>query len=331
MLVLSREDIARCLSMHEAVAVVKRAFALLSAGKTVVPPRVHIDVPDRDGVVLVMPGYLPEQQALTVKTVSIYPRNAGDGFPAVHALVLAVDPRSGAPLAVLEGAGLTALRTGAAAGAATDLLARAAAVRAAIFGAGVQGRTQLEAVCAVRPIREVWVYDVDAEAAQTFAREMEEKIAAQIRVASSASEAASAADIICTATTSAEPVFEDRDIRPGTHINAMGAFEPDKREVPAETVKRARVVVDSREACMEEAGDLLIPLREGIIDEGHIAVELGEIVSAAASGRAAPGRSSEQEVTLFKSVGVAVQDAAAAAAVLARARKLSVGAQVPLD
>jgi len=330
MLVLSRKDIARCLSMREAVAVVKQAFALLSAGKAVVPPRVHIDVPDQDGVVLVMPGYLPEQQALAVKTVSIYPRNVGDGFPAIHALVLAVDPRSGAPLAVLEGAGLTALRTGAAAGAATDLLARAATVRAAIFGAGVQGRTQLEAVCAVRPIREAWVYDVDAEAAQTFAREMEEKIEAAIRVASSASEAASGADVICTATTSAEPVFEDRDIRPGTHINAMGVFKPDKREVPAGTVKRARVVVDSREACMEEASDLLIPLREGIIDESHITAELGEIAPAAL-GRAAPGRGSEEEITLFKSVGVAVQDAAVAAAVLARAGELGLGAQVPLD
>lgn len=324
MLVLNRGDIQRCLPMKKAIEVVKRAFMSLSHGEAVIPARTHIDVPEQDGVVLVMPGFLPGEGAMTVKTVSIFPGNAGQGLPVIHGVVVAVNPRTGVPLALLEGAGLTALRTGAASGAATDLLARPDASTAAIFGAGVQGRAQLEAVCAVRSMETVWVYDRNEKAAQVFAREMGKKVEAVVRAASTPSEAASGADIICTATTSSAPVFEDRDIRPGTHINAIGVFKPDKREIPPETIRRARVFVGSREACREEAGDLLIPLQEGLIDEGHIVAELGEIA-------AGEGRLAAEDITLFKSVGVAVQDTAVAAAVVTRAKERGLGVEVHLD
>jgi len=225
----------------------------------------------------------------------------------------------------MDGTVLTAMRTGAASGAATDLLARRDARTAAIFGAGVQGRTQLEAVCAVRPIREAWVYDVGPERAAAYADEMSQRLSLPVRVAESPAEAVRQADVICTATTSSSPVFDDADVRPGTHINAVGAYTPHMQEMPAETVLRARVVIDHREASLAEAGDLLIPLQQGVMTEDHIYAELGEV----AAGHK-PGRASPEEITLFKSVGVAVQDVAAAGAVLEAAQRLGLGTEVAL-
>jgi ornithine cyclodeaminase/alanine dehydrogenase-like protein (mu-crystallin family) len=171
----------------------------------------------------------------------------------------------------------------------------------------------------------VWVFDISLEASQSFAREMAQRTAATIQVAHNPSEAVANADIICTATNSAHPVFNDRDIRPGTHINAVGVYKPHMQEVPADTVKRARIVVDSRDACMGEAGDLLLPIKQGIITQEHIYAELGEVVAGTK-----PGRTSEEEITLFKSVGIAVQDAAAASAVLTKAESLNLGSRIEL-
>ncbi|HID88469.1 MAG TPA: hypothetical protein EYP52_01970, partial [Anaerolineae bacterium] len=276
-------------------------------------------------VTLFMPGYLAEDDRMAVKIVSVFNDNPAKGLPLIHALVVVVDAETGAPTAVMDGTYLTALRTGAASGAATDLLAREDARVAAIFGAGVQGRTQLEAVCAVRPIETAWVYDVDPERAATYAKEMADRLGIPIHVASTPAEAVRAADVICTATTAAAPVFDDADVRPGTHINAIGAYTPQMQEIPAETVVRAKVVIDHREASLAEAGDLIIPLQQGLIAEDHIWAELGEIAAGLKPGRTDPG-----EITLFKSVGVAVQDVAAAAAVLEAAKRLGLGVEVPL-
>jgi len=185
----------------------------------------------------------------------------------------------------------------------------------------------LEAVCAVRDIEAAWVYSIDLEGAQTFAEEMGGvgRIPAQIKVAGEPIEALSAADVICTATTSSTPVFSGRDLRPGTHINAVGAFTPEMQELDEHTVERAYVVVDSRAAALAEAGDLMIPIQKGLIREDHIRAELGEIVSGDA-----PGRTSDDQITLFKSVGVAVQDAAAAGLALRRAEELGLGQLVEL-
>jgi len=225
----------------------------------------------------------------------------------------------------MDGTYLTALRTGAASGAATDLLARQDVHTAAIFGAGAQGRTQLEAVCAVRPIEAAWVYDVAPERAAVYAGEMSQRLSLPVRAAETPAGAVRQADVICTATTSSSPVFEDADVRPGTHINGVGAYTPQMQEIPVETVLRAKVVIDHRQASLAEAGDLLIPLRQGLMTEGHIYAELGEI----AAGRK-PGRASPEEITLFKSVGVAVQDVAAAGAVLKAARQLGLGTDLAL-
>lgn len=326
--ILSKSDVQRALQMRECIEVMKSAFAQLSAGEATVPLRTQVPVAANEGVTIFMPAYLGQTGDLGAKIVSVFSRNAARGLPTIHAVVVVVDSATGVPLALMDGTYLTALRTGAASGAATDLLARRDAHVAAIFGAGTQGRTQLEAVCAVRSITRAFVYDGVPEQAARYAEEMRSRggpIPDDVRVAASPEEAVRQADVICTATTSSTPVFDGRTVRPGTHINAVGAYTPQMQEVDEETIRRAKVVIDSRQASLAEAGDLLIPLRRGLFTEAHIHAEIGEIVS----GRK-PGRESDQEITYFKSVGVAVQDVAAARRVLDRAAELGLGVEVDL-
>jgi ornithine cyclodeaminase len=232
---------------------------------------------------------------------------------------------TGRPVALLEGSSLTAIRTGAGSGAAIDTLARADSKVVAVFGAGAQGRTQLEAACSARKIEKAWVFDPSAERAESFAREMagSGSIPENLRVANDSEEAIVEADIVCTATTSDTPVFSDTDLKPGTHISAIGSYTPEMQEVPAETVARALVIVDSRSATLAETGDLLQPIQAGLIGEDHISAELGEIIL----GRK-PGRQTSEQITYFKSVGVAVQDAMAAQLALQNAQKLGLGTEV---
>lgn len=326
--VLSGAEVRRAVSMAEAIAAVKQAYIQLSAGEAVVPLRTPVPVDKRGGVTLFMPAYLGASDALGAKIVSVFPGNASLGLPTIHALVVVVDAETGRPVAVMDGTYLTALRTGAASGVATDLLARPDARRAAIFGAGAQARTQLEAVCTVRHIEQVWVFDPLPGAAARYVDEMKARgapIPADISVAASPTHALAGADVVCTATTSTAPVFDDRDLQPGTHVNAVGAYTPEMQEIPAQTVARARVVVDSRIASLAEAGDLIIPLRMGLITTASIQGEIGDV----AAGRI-PGRQSPDQVTFFKSVGVAVQDVAVAALVLERAAELGLGVEVDL-
>jgi ornithine cyclodeaminase len=241
--------------------------------------------------------------------------------------VIVVDSETGQPVALLEGGSLTALRTGAASGAATDILARSDSRTLALFGSGAQARTQLEAVCAVRPIEQVWVYSLDLDGARRMVEELggQGPIPRDIRLASSAGEAAERADIVCTATTSASPVFPDGAIRDGTHINAIGSYTPAMQEIDPQTVQRALLVVDSREAALAETGDLILPIRAGLFTSDHVHAELGEVLSGKA-----PGRIDAGQITLFKSVGLAVQDAVAAGRALARAVELGLGQTVEL-
>jgi alanine dehydrogenase len=325
--VLSKQDVQQAVPMREAIEIVKDAFAQLSAGKAVVPLRTQLPVERHDGVTLFMPAYLSESDDLGVKIVSVFPGNLEMGLPTIFALVVVVEASTGRPVAVMDGTYLTALRTGAASGAATDLLARKDARVAAIFGAGVQGRTQLLAVCKVRDIEKVWVYDVSPQAGEKYAQEMAGKgrVPADLKVTSSPAEAARGADVICTATTSKTPVFADGDLKPGVHINAVGSFTPEMQEILGQTVARARLVVGSREGCLAETGDLIIPIRKGLITEDHIYAELGEIAAGIK-----PGRGSAEEITLFKSVGNAVQDVSVARAVLTQAEALGLGIEVEL-
>jgi len=325
--VLSKQDVQQAVPMREAIEIVKGAFTQLSAGKAVVPLRTQLPVERHEGVTLFMPAYLSESDDLGVKIVSVFPGNLDKGLPTIFALVVVVEASTGRPLAAMDGTYLTALRTGAASGAATDLLARDDARVAAIFGAGAQGCTQLLAVCEVRDIERVWVYDVTHQAAERYAQEMagRGRVPADLRIASSPAEAVREADVLCTATTSQTPVFADADLKPGVHINAVGSFTPQMQEVPGQTVGRARIVVGSREACLAETGDLIIPIRKGLITEDDIYAELGEIAAGLK-----PGRVSSDEITLFKSVGNAVQDVSVARRVMEKAQRLGLGIEVEL-
>jgi ornithine cyclodeaminase len=248
MLIISATEIRRALPMGETIAAMKNAFAAFSSGKAEVPLRNRLMIPPHEAVTLVMPAYLREQdsEALAVKIVSVYPHNAAAGLPLIHAAVLVMEANSGRPIALLEGGGLTAARTGAASGAATDILARTDSQFAGVFGAGIQGRTQLEAVCTVRPIQTAWIFDPDQAQVSQFIEDMVGRgsIPSDLRPASSPQEAVENADVICCATTSQTPVFEDRHLKPGVHINAVGSYTEEMQEIPAETVQRSLLVVD---------------------------------------------------------------------------------------
>lgn len=306
---ITTEEIKKILTMPEAIRAVKEAFIQLSTGQARVPARTSLEIPEFRTTALVMPAYLPRTKRLGLKLISLCEDNPAKGLPLAQAVAILMDAELGTPLAVMDASYLTAVRTGAASGAATDMLARRDARVVAIFGAGVQGRTQLEAIAAVRPIRKALVFDVDPRAAAVYAEEMGRRLALDVEPASSP-EVLREADVICTATTSAVPVFSDRDLKPGVHINAVGSYKPHVREIPGETIRRASVYVDQRQSCLEEAGDLIIPLREKLIDEGHIRAEIGEVLAGLK-----PGRSSDDEVTVFKAVGSAALDLAMASLV----------------
>lgn len=325
--ILTASDIRQALPMTEAVEAMKVAYAQFSAGRVDAPLRTRVAAPQSEGVTLFMPASLFDSGDLAVKAVSVFPHNPEIGLPTIHALVIALSAETGAPRAVLEGACLTAIRTGAASGAATDLLAPPDARTAAIFGSGAQARTQLEAVCTVRPIERAWVYSLDADGALAMVEELRGhgRIPENLWVADSPAEALAEAQIVCTATTSARPVFAFRELARGAHVNAVGSYTPTMQEIDADTIAHALVVVDSREAVLAESGDLIIPLGQGLIEAGHIHAELGEIVTGSKPGRASPG-----QLTLFKSVGLAVQDAVAAGRTLARAEQLRLGQLVDL-
>ncbi len=311
---LDAQAVRQALPMSRAIEAMARAFAAYSAGQVEMPLRLRLPVPPHDAVVLHMPAYLHDEQgeALAVKIVSVYPHNPQKGHPLIYATVLVLEPETGRPLAVLEGATLTAIRTGAASGLATRLLAKEDAHVLAVFGAGAQARAQIEAVCTVRPIERVWIYAPTRRHVEALIEERAGKgpIPKDMRVADSPAQALAEADVVCTATTSRTPVFDPQDLRPGTHINAVGSYTPEMVEIPLETVARAYVVVDSREAARAESGEIAQALARGLLTEDAL-VELGEIVL----GRK-PGRTGRDQVTLFKSVGLAVQDAAAAQAAL---------------
>jgi ornithine cyclodeaminase len=268
-----------------------------------------------------MPAYVPDN-ALAVKVVTLFPHNPPAGLPLIHAAVLVMDAHTGQMLALLEGGTLTAIRTGAGAGAATDLLARRDARVAAIFGAGIQAGAQLEALCAVRKLEEVRIYSPSPARVEAFIEAHQPRVSAKLSGSASRREAIQHADIVCAATTSSTPVFADADLAPGVHINGIGSYTPGMIEIPPETVARAAVFVDSVEACRAEAGEII-----RAVELGGKNWEAVTEIGACFAGRQ-PGRASDGQVTFFKSVGVAVQDAVAAQIALANARTLGLGQTV---
>ncbi len=316
--ILTADHVREVLPMPKAIAAMKRAFGQLSARQTEIPLRGGVAT--EKGVTLMMPAFLHQSRELAIKIVSVYGDNPQMGLPTVAGLVLVLDPQTGMPLALMEGTSLTAIRTGAAGGLAAELLSRKDAGTVALFGAGVQGRAQLQGVMAVRTIHKVFILDASMNQAEKMAAEiMQWPSHPDIVLRPNVREAVSQADIVIAATTSRTPLFDGNDLRPGTHVTGVGSFTPEMQEIDENTVRRARVIVDSRQACMAEAGDLIIP---GAV----ISAEIGEIVNGIF-----PPRQNDQEITFFKSVGVAVQDAAAAATVLTEAVQKGLGTEFSLS
>jgi ornithine cyclodeaminase len=329
MLILTREDVRRAVAMPEIMDAVAAGFAQLSSGQAEVPLRAHLAIPAQDATALVMPAYLRGDEELGVKLLTLFPHNPARGLPAIAALVALFDTTNGQPLALMDGGLLTALRTGAASGVATQLMARQEARTLALFGAGGQALAQVWAVCVARPIERVWLVNRSQEHAEQLAAELRafgEPIPTDVRIANSARAALAEADIVCCATGSATPLFADGDLRSGTHLNGVGSYRATMREVPSATVARARVVVDQRAAAWAEAGDLALARDEGLIDERRIVGELGEVVLGRVTGRL-----DDEQITFFKSVGSAAQDVAAAYVILARANELGLGTTINLS
>ena len=325
MLVLDKREVESLLdpdALREAVAA---ALADLSAGRASMPTRIAALVPERDGLLAVMPAYLPGAGALTTKLVSLFPRNTDR--PTHQAVIVAFDPETGSPAALMDGEAITAARTAAGSALATDLLARHDAATLAVLGAGVQARAHLRALPRVRKFREIVIGARDPEKASALARDIAAETGISARAASF-SDAVRIADVVCACTHSAEPVVRREWLRNGTHVNSVG-FNTAGREVDGDTVAAALVVVESRAAALAPppggSNDLAWPIRDGLIGATHVHAELGEIVSGAR-----PGRADASQLTLYKSVGVAVEDAAAAAMVLRLARERGLGRTIEI-
>jgi ornithine cyclodeaminase len=307
---LDAAAIRSAVSMDELLDAVEAAYRDVAGGRDRSPLRTRVELPDGD--LLLMPGVREGGSGSSVKLVTVIPNNARRGLPTVQALVVWFDAATGRPLALLDGETLTAMRTGAASGVATRLLARPDAEMLAVFGAGAQAEWQIRAVLAGRHIRRVVVYARSPDARVAFAARMAEATGVETVAADSAEEAVRDADVVCCATTSVAPVFEAGWLRPGAHVNGIGAFRLGMVEMPPELFARATVVaVDSRAAVLAEAGDLVAAVEAGLVAEADL-VEIGSVGTDWAAERPADA------VTVFKSVGLAIQDVAAAELIVGR-------------
>lgn len=316
MLLLSNDDVEQLISMREAIDAVEKAFGEYAKGAALMPPRSTMMLEGFGGSVSLMPSYLEETGALATKIISIYPRNPERGLPTTVAWIVVNDPETGTLDALMEATYLTAVRTGAVTGVAARYLAPRDSRVAAVIGCGVQGRTQAWAVAETCPLDSIRLFDLSRERMRRFADEMGPKLGVDVITTESGEEAVRGADVVVTATTSRDPVIRWRWLGDEVHVSAVGSFYPDHRELDTETIREAKVVVDSREAALAEAGDLIIPLKEGAITEDHIYAELGDLVL----GRK-KGRTETDGLTVFKSVGLAIQDASVASLVLKKWRE----------
>ena len=323
MLILNRKDVEHLLSMPTCIELMEAALASLARGEVQLPLRPVIRIPDSPNAFAVMPAYSAALKSLGAKLISVFPANHGTALDSHQGAVALFDGSNGSPIALMDAASITAIRTAAVSGVATKLLARRDAKVVTILGAGVQGASHVDAMLAVRPFERFIVWSRDPRHAERLADAKRRTHDAAFEVAGEAPAAVAAADVVCTVTASREPVLHGNWLREGTHINAVGASLPTTRELDSAAVARCRVFVDRRESAVHEAGDLLIPAKEGAFRMESIAGEIGEVIVGAARGR-----QNDREITLFKSLGIAVEDLACAHWLYGRARARNVGTTV---
>lgn len=324
-LVLSKEEVAGLVEMPALIDAVEKTLISLSSGTAINPNRLRIFIPEKKAMLACMSAYLGADDVLGAKIVNGSDEPVPPGQRRKLSSILVLGDTHGKYLAVMGGALLTPLRSAATSAVAIRRLAREDASVMAIIGCGVQGRAEVASAVCVRKLTEIVAYDIHPSVAETFRRDVEESLGIAVRVAKSAEAAASAADIVTIATTSEAPVVSDQAFRAGTHVNAVGAHTPATRELESDTVARARLFVESRLSMRAEAGDVLIPLQEGRIPESHILGEIGDV-----AGGTVRGRIDRDDITVFKSSGMAVADVTAAKQVYERALARGIGIQVDL-
>lgn len=324
-LIADQDLVTELLPMEDAIGVMRRALTLLAEGEVMMPLRSMLHLPKGGAVMGLMPSYLGGLEAVGVKVIAEFPANFGSEYDTHQGVVLFFDTQRGLLRAMVDATAVTAIRTAAVSGLVTDLLANPDAGDLAIIGAGTQAHTHLQAMAAVRPVHRVRVYSVPAESAATFADRESRRTGIEIEVAASAEQAVEGADLICTVTTSHEPVVHGDWVSPGAHINAVGAYNPATRELDSALVAKSRLYADRRESLLNEAGEFLIPKGEGLFGDEHIVGEIGEVLTGKA-----PVRTSPQEITLFKSLGIAIEDLAAAHYVYEAAKARGLGQWVEI-
>jgi len=306
-LTASHREVAQFLPMNECIDVMADTLMMLARQNAVNPLRHLMWLPDKTGLLGMMPAFLGETGVMGLKAISVFPGNHGTEYDSHQGTVMLFETANGRLLAMVDAGKITEIRTAAVSGVATRLLAREDATDLAILGSGVQARSHLAAMRAVRDINRVRVWSPHIEHARTFAERESQRYELTIQAVKTAEKAVEGAEIICTVTSSTEPILQGRWLVPGAHINAVGSSVPFARELDSAAVVKSKLYVDRRESTLNEAGDFLIPKKEGAIGDGHILGEIGELLLDKTKGRTSPA-----EVTLFKSLGLAVEDVAAA-------------------
>ena len=329
-LILKESDISSIITMSDIIEADREALSIYSSHKSNIPLRSNLDIPEYNGQCLFMNGYAAPVKALGVKIVSVYPENINKNITSVPATMVLVDAETGMVNSLIDGTYLTRLRTGAISGLATEILSRKDSKIFALFGTGGQAVTQLEAVLTVRKIEEVRVFDIFNERAEEFVKKMSDKFSKKFNVKIIAAESSDAAvdnaDIITTVTTSKKPVFNANKVKKNVHINGVGSYTPDMIEIPGDIlVKADKIYVDTRDGAINESGDLISPIKEGLIKKEKINGELGEVINGLIKGR-----ENDDEMTFFKTTGSAVLDLVAAQKIYEMAKAKGIGQIVDL-
>lgn len=324
-LVADQKLVTEVYPMEEAIQTMRRALTVLAEGDVVMPLRSYLAIPGGDAVMGLMPSFMGGLEAVGVKVVAAFPANFGTEYDTHQGVVLFFDTERGLLRAIVDATSITAIRTAAVSGLVTDLLANPDAGDLAIIGAGTQAHTHLQAMQAVRPVRRVRVYSVPSKSATEFAERESRLSGLPVEAVSTAEEAVAGADLICTTTTATEPVVLGDWVSPGTHVNAVGAYTPATRELDSALVARARLYADRRESMLGEAGEFLIPKAEGLFGDEHIVGEIGEVLTGKAAARTSP-----DEITLFKSLGIAIEDLASAHRIYEVCRERGLGVWVEI-
>jgi alanine dehydrogenase len=325
MLILTETQVQALIDVDELITALERAHIQYSTGKTVMPVRLVVPLPQIDGRITAMPGFLNEDRALGMKVVTYFQNNPKQNLPSILATIMLFSTETGKMIAVMDGGYITAIRTACASAMATKVLSNPTASVLGVLGAGVQARAHIRALCHVRKLQAIKIYSPSATSATKVKQELESEIGITIAVSTSVEETVRECDLIVTATTAKEPIVSARWLQPGVHINAIGSHRPDARELDGATLACSKVFVDSREAIMAECGDVLLALEEKSITPDHVQTEIGEVLA-----ERKPGRTKTDEVTLYKSVGIAIQDVATADLVYHKALEQKLGTNVAL-